>query len=222
MAVSEVIIYRGIKFRRYPESSNQSHRRYFGPGIGDKQRGIDYLHREIWRDNNDRKEIPDGYHIHHINHDYNDNRPENLQLVKGSEHVSYHMRERLNDPEYLANHVELLASIRPLTKEWHASEEGRKWHKEHFENSLAKAFIERTEECEQCGSEYTTTKSSNGDRFCSNNCKSKWRRESGIDNEQRNCAYCSASFTINKYSKTRCCTRSCSARLRWKDRTTSV
>lgn len=55
-------------------------------------------------------------------------------------------------------------------------------------------------------------------RFCSNNCKAKWRREQGIDDETRKCEYCDEEFKVNKYSKKRFCSRSCSKKQYWESR----
>lgn len=38
--------------------------------------------------------IPDGYHVHHINHDRADNRLENLAVMSPSEHSSHHNARR--------------------------------------------------------------------------------------------------------------------------------
>ena len=65
--------------------------------------------------------------------------------------------------------------------------------------------------CDQCGKEYMGEKG----RFCSNSCKSKWRRESGIDDEIRKCIVCDEEFSVNKYSDTVTCSRSCGRTLGW-------
>jgi hypothetical protein len=83
--------------------------------------------------------------------------------------------------------------------EWHKSEEGRKWHSQQYKISLGnvgeKKFV-----CECCGKEfYKINKGTN--RFCSNNCKSKYRRKSGVDNITRICVVCGSEFIVNKYSK---------------------
>lgn len=43
-----------------------------------------YLHRDVWLDKNGA--IPDGFDIHHINGDRQDNRIKNLELVRKDEH----------------------------------------------------------------------------------------------------------------------------------------
>lgn len=51
-----------------------------------------YEHRHLWEQANGP--IPDGYHIHHVNHDRADNRLSNLELVPGREHNRRHTSAR--------------------------------------------------------------------------------------------------------------------------------
>lgn len=37
-------------------------------------------------------EVPEGYHVHHLNHDKTDNRLENLAVMSPSDHQSHHVR----------------------------------------------------------------------------------------------------------------------------------
>lgn len=105
------------------------------------------------------------------------------------------------------------ATIRPLAAVWHASEDGRVWHSEHGRASWqGRGF--RIERCERCGTEYRTRDAAGHSRFCSNACKTAARVASGVDDEQRECAACGATFTVNKYSRKRSCNRSCAQRLR--------
>jgi hypothetical protein len=71
--------------------------------------------------------IPKKYHIHHKNENKSDNRIENLELMEGSRHRSLHM----STPERKERSRQIANKVRALTKKWHASEEGRKWHKIH-------------------------------------------------------------------------------------------
>ena len=73
----DVIRYKGIRYRRYPDSDKRAERSYYVPGIGDRQKyGLGRLHEEIWKDNNGP--IPEGGHVHHEDHDPLNNDPSNL------------------------------------------------------------------------------------------------------------------------------------------------
>lgn len=54
---------------------------YYGRTTGDR----DYLHRDVWR--HFRGAIPDGYDIHHIDHDKSNNTIDNLQCLPKAEHA---------------------------------------------------------------------------------------------------------------------------------------
>src|SRR3990167_10853669 len=116
---SETIYFNGIPYRRYPDSQKRSERLYFRRSAYKKFGGkTGYLHREVWEFH--RGSIPEGYTVHHKN-GYNDNSIESLELVTGKEHAKRH-----NWGKY-EGHEAFLESIRPLTKEWHSSDAGRKW-----------------------------------------------------------------------------------------------
>lgn len=51
-----------------------------------------YEHRHVWESANGP--IPDGFHVHHRNHDRSDNRPENLELLDGRAHNRHHTAAR--------------------------------------------------------------------------------------------------------------------------------
>ena len=54
--------------------------------------------------------------------------------------------------------------------------------------------------------------------FCSNKCKSKWRRLNGVDNEKRICLICGGEYECNKYDKTKTCSNRCGSILSQKTR----
>ena len=144
-------------------------------------------HRWVWI--NYHGKIPKGYHVHHKNEDKSDNRIENLELIERSRHLSHHMQ----DTERKKKSAEHCEKIRPLTKEWHRSEEGRAWHRLHalknnFGNGELFDYI-----CQQCSKLYKSKlKGKDQTRFCSNNCKSQWRRNAKLDYIDKVCPVCNS------------------------------
>lgn len=173
------------------------------------------LHQYIYEKNHGP--IPPGYHIHHKDQDKGNNDPDNLGLLKAGKHKTLHGIQKSSDPQWkkwAGNNLRLNAI--PKASEWHKSEKGREWHKNHWQMSLGKVK-EAQFVCENCETVFTTRQ--NGHiRFCSNKCKSAWRRKVGLDNESRICEYCGNPFNANKYSKQKCCSRACSNRLRSKSK----
>jgi endogenous inhibitor of DNA gyrase (YacG/DUF329 family) len=204
---SESIKFNGITFRRYPESERRSDRVYFTPGAWDKARGVGRLHEEIWKAANGP--IPEGHHIHHLDHDPLNNDLSNLACLSEAEHHSHHGnaedgQTRLHSPEHMAH----LDSIRGAAAEWHSTPEGIEWHREHGRKVMAeRPLLSGT--CEQCGNAFLSKMPL---RFCSNSCKTAWRRASGLDDETRQCARCGADFTVNKYARKNYCSRSCASK----------
>lgn len=174
------------------------------------------LHRDVWEFYNCK--IPKGYDIHHKDHDKSNNDIENLQLMKNGEHQKLHGAE-LTEERKEQMRKNLLENAVPLSKEWHGSEEGIKWHRENgkrmMENRTPKIYT-----CSFCGKEFETIKyyGENENTFCSNNCKSAYRRKMGIDNEERICILCGKTFTTNKYSKAKYCSLSCGKKAYWESK----
>jgi hypothetical protein len=165
------------------------------------------LHRYVWEYFNGV--IPEGMQIHHIDCDKGNNDISNLELLKTTKHQRFHGKERaINDPKWLKKFHE--KGIEEA-KKWHKSKEGRQWHKKHYENMKDSLYQYKEFICEQCNKEFKAI--DNGIvRFCSNKCKSAWRRESGVDDETRNCEFCKTTFITNKYTKQRFCSKVCSNR----------
>ena len=151
-------------------------------------------------------EIEKGFHIHHIDGNKSNNDISNLEKLTVKQHISKHdspQRKKANKAHF--------DEIRHLTKEWHASPVGIEWHRQHG----IKTWEDRKPfyiECKQCGKK-SGTKIYHQD-FCSNACKSAWRREKRIDDEERSCEICENKFKVNKYAKTRTCSRKCGCLLR--------
>ncbi len=147
--------------------------------------------------------IQKGFHIHHIDENKSNNDISNLQCISVKEHFSKHDSE-----ERRKNNQKHISDIRPLTKEWHAREEGRKWHKEHAERCNLGKWEPIEYICDQCHKNFKSSKRSIT-RFCSNPCKSKWRRKNKIDDIEKSCPVCQKIYKSNKYSRSKTCGRIC-------------
>lgn len=92
------------------------------------------LHRYVWEKHNGP--VPDGFVVHHKDHDNQNNDIANLELVESKEHARNHLRHRIEsgalDP------VAALAKAREAAKEWHKSPEGREWHRAHAQRVWGK------------------------------------------------------------------------------------
>ena len=123
------------------------------------------LHRRVWADAHGP--IPDGYHVHHVNHDRADNRLENLSLLPGRDHVGYHGKQmtpaRLEAASRKA--PALHAGNARMTTEQRADAARRGW-----ERVEAHAVT-----CQVCGREFHTAFPSRA-RFCGGTCRARARR----------------------------------------------
>lgn len=198
-----MVTFNGVKYRRYPDSPHESCRRYFIAGKADRMRGFDYLHRAVYRHHHGA--IPDGFHVHHVDGDPLNNDLANLRAVDAREHADLHWT-----PERRATQRAQADRVRHLAAAWHSSPEGIEWHREHAARSIL-AAVATEHVCEQCAATYETVPRSGraAPRFCSNACKSAWRRGSGVDDEERACGHCGGAFTVNRYSKKQQCSRLC-------------
>lgn len=160
------------------------------------------MHRYVWK--HYCGEIPEGFQIHHIDGDKPNNDIDNLAMMTDTAHQKLHGAEEKRK-EQLREILEKYG--RPAAIKWHKSEEGRKWHsekqKETYKNATTQIF-----KCMNCGKEFEALPFGKHE-FCSNSCKSAYRRKSGVDNEKRICKICGRQFEVNKYSKTRFCSKEC-------------
>ncbi|MFW6377516.1 MAG: HNH endonuclease signature motif containing protein [bacterium] len=193
--------------RNYPKQEFNGRWYYLYTGERYYSKGRNYLHREVWKHYNG--EIPEGYHIHHVDGNPANNKIENLQLIEGSEHMSQHSKKWHEENKEQSNaHLE---SIRHLTKEWHKSEESKRVKSERSKTWWATNPDFGETICDCCEKLFKKNRAGK-ERFCSNKCKSKYRRDNGLDDVQRKCEHCGELFTVNKYTKTRYCSKACSVR----------
>lgn len=161
------------------------------------------LHRYVWEFYNNK--IPTGYQIHHIDYNKENNNIENLQILSIKEHMQIHGKIKASDKNWLKKFQ--IKGIEKA-KEWHKSKNGIIWHKKHYNNIKNKLHQTINLICQNCNNNFDTI-NIGINKFCSNNCKSAYRRKLGVDNEERYCTNCNTKFTTNKYKKTKYCSRNC-------------
>lgn len=210
---SESVFLDGIECRRYPDSKNWSDRVYYKPNGTHAKRGIKAYHHELWK--SVHGDIPQGYHVHHRDGNPSNNSIDNLECISDSEHRSRH-GDKTKSAEYKSNRAKNLDKIRPLAVAWHKSPEGKAWHKQ----QSIDGWNDRkpvTKQCLHCGKEYQTLVISSRAKFCSANCKEKYRRASGKHDVKRICVACGKEFEIYDKYATKHCSRSCAASERVRD-----
>ncbi|MCL6560020.1 MAG: HNH endonuclease [Firmicutes bacterium] len=170
------------------------------------------LHRYVWEYYNGK--IPEGHEVHHKDEDKENNDISNLELIPNKKHQILH---GITAPESVRERKRknVVENAMPKAKEWHGTQEGIAWHKEQGKMVYDK-LPEFTLICDQCENIYTVKATNKNSRFCSNKCKSAWRRDHRLDDEIRICENCGGEFEVNKFSKTRCCSKSCGRKLSWK------
>lgn len=159
------------------------------------------LHVYMWERENG--EIPAGYEIHHKDHNKNNNEIDNLEMLTEKEHQRRHIDEKTKEQKENAARIVKEKAL-PCAIKWHKSEKGREWHLQHYDQMKDKLHRKAEYICEYCGKHYITQVGKQN-RFCSNNCKSAYRRKAGFDNIERECAYCGKLFVTNKYSTAKYC-----------------
>ncbi len=175
------------------------------------------LHRAVWEYYNG--EIPKGYHIHHIDGNVDNNDITNLECISAREHLSEHGKKNWNNPEYYQKNIKSLDAIREKTKEWHASEEGKAWHREHAKASICKVFENKIrKKCEFCGKEFDGMPWT---MYCGVVCqrKANYRRKHVLLADQRKkCVYCGKEY-VPKQAKQRFCCAECKRKQYWREKT---
>ncbi len=147
-----VQVFNGKEYRLYPNE------RYFS-------RGRKRMHTEVWKFHNG--EIPKGYHIHHVDGNAHNNDIANLNLINETLHLRYEGKKRFKENPDFAK--EFHAKGIEKAKEWHKSEEGLQWHREHGKKTwINKQLFDA--ECTVCGKQYKTPFPTRS-KYCHQNCK---------------------------------------------------
>lgn len=159
-----------------------------------------FLHRAVWEFH--YGQIPKGWHVHHKDENRENNDVSNLELVHGREHLSRHHKGHGRRPQ----------SALDALPAWRASPAGQQSMSESGKRNAINLRVTGKFFCEQCGKCYTTKKTG-GNRFCSNACKSAWRRATGLDRRCAVCSVCGVEFQTPKSKPAETCSRSCGRKL---------
>jgi hypothetical protein len=180
--------------------------RYYLSGRYFRRNGA-LLHRVVWAHHHGP--IPPKHHVHHKTGDRSRNQVEDLELMRAGEHLSLHMKV----PGRAEISRRSLPKARAAAAEWHASPEGREWHRAQHAKHVAPLFKKKVDKvCQRqgCGKAYQTAAiTAVNSVYCSNSCKTAARRASGVDDIVRKCAACGGDFSVNKYSPVRTCSTPC-------------
>lgn len=155
------------------------------------------LHVAVWTAHNGRSPRK-GFHVHHVDEDRSNNQNENLEEKQHAKHISDHFKGK---------HREFPTGALDAAAEWHKSEAGHQWHLEHYAKNGWNLHREVDLICGYCGVAFVGVPRPN--RFCSNACKSAFRRRAGLDDEKRKCIICSKEFVASRFRKTVTCSRAC-------------
>jgi hypothetical protein len=167
------------------------------------------LHRYVYEFYNGK--IPNGFDVHHVDGNKNNNDISNLVILTRQDHAKLH-GEKLTDEQRQNRRENMAINVNPKACEWHKSEAGRKWHKEQYARMKEALYRRTTRFCKNCNNQFEGIR----EGFCCNACKSAYRRKMGLDNVVRFCVICGHSFTANKYDKTKTCSKDCSIALKKK------
>lgn len=189
--VFDGILYRLLSRGRYYLSQSTTN---------EGRKGAKGLHVAIWEYFSGQK-VPKGYEIHHKDGNPLNNDFDNLECLSRSEH-----RKTFNGKtERVRKHLD---EVRHLASEWHRSEAGRAWHREHSRQPKS-----RTKECVClcCGQHFLSKRRDS--KFCSRKCECKYNYDNAPQ-EERVCVVCGATFTtyVGPY---RCSSVTCSPKCRW-------
>ena len=198
--MGKYVVFNGVSFCKDEKTG------YYLAGVKTNGRRI-RLHRYVYEFY--KGKIPKGYDVHHWDFDKDNNDISNLVLLTRKEHALLHGRN-LSEDRKVKMRENINTNARPKASLWHKSEAGREWHKRHYESVKKQLQKRHTFICKNCGKEFSATRAG----FCGNNCKSAYRRKSGVDNVERICVVCESTFVVNRYKKTKTCSVKCGVKLR--------
>lgn len=146
--------------------------------------------------------IPPGWEIHHKDKNYLNNDTDNLEALPTAQHYE---KQREENAQRMR---EIQVIGKTFAKAWHGGPEGLRWHDEHYLQVKDKLHSTVNRTCSQCSTKINTTRKT-GNAFCSNTCKSAWRRANKPDKKLATCPTCDTQFETLKYLPNTYCSLKC-------------
>lgn len=178
---AEDVAWNGRTYRRHPEHPVWHRRSYYMATTAPRT----YLHRDVYMAAHGA--IPDGFHVHHVDHNPDNNHPSNLAAISPTEHASHHLSER--EPiTYRCQHCgDDFVSFKPTRNVRWCSARCKQAARRAAglvpaRVSTAKPPVERV--CAACGTPFRTTKAWGA--FCRPACRSRdlRRRRAGLESQR--------------------------------------
>ena len=166
---TEEIIWRGRSYRRFPDHRLRHRRVYFMATTYPRT----YLHRDIYTAHHGP--IPEGWHVHHIDHDPLNNDPANLASISAEEHLRHHGEHR----------SEFIAVCDECGQRYPAKRKGARWcspackERRRRRDGVAykrpaKGKMAEIRKCATCVCEFTARKP--WAKFCGMKCRNIFNR----------------------------------------------
>ncbi len=174
---------------------------------------------------------PNGYELHHIDFNKENNDILNIGCLKAKDHNKIHKEQMRKAGAFGKNwNRAALDKAREIKAEWIKTEGYKKYLKDTFfeRSEKSKAGWEKIKKempmiehvCEVCGDSFLKyLKHDKSKRnICSNRCRAQDRRDSGVDNVEKECIVCCNKFISNKNQKIKTCSTHCRAILGYSNR----
>lgn len=218
------------------EVIDDKHQCFLGEIYAERANGGHYasnntLHRVVWAYHNG--EIPDGYHIHHVDRNTANNDISNLQCLPAAEHRQIHATnqryektcaicgEKFLSKVKSARYCSSSCAHKSTTYEKSCKHCGKKFTTTHKEaefcstlcaNNASERHIKTKRSCKYCGKDFW-----GGRKFCSSTCASYYSRAKK-PTEERICVICGKKFKVRHNQTKQTCSPSCATKLNWQHR----
>ena len=194
------------------EVVDETHQKFDGFVYGETKSGHymtgQSIHRALWIYANG--EIPDGYHIHHIDGNAANNTLENLQLLSLCEHSKLHdsLNKSKSPQSFICEHCgRTFTVVSNGKKRRYCSTECMRQADKINQHKWTKI-------CAWCGKEFKTRFESQ--KFCCHSCHMTERYAN--QKKEMVCPICGKVFTVKPSEKRETCSKSCAMKLYWQRR----